>query len=86
MVLDKSENYAIVQVQDTGIGIAPEAQRHIFDRFYRVQVDRSRQTGGAGLGLAIAMAIAQAHQDSIHVQSQVGKGSTFTVRLPLGSK
>jgi len=81
--LDKSESYAIIQVQDTGIGIEPDAQRHIFDRFYRVQADRSRQTGGAGLGLAIALAIVQAHQGSIHIQSQVGKGSTVTVRLPL---
>lgn len=83
VVLHKSESYAIVQVQDTGVGIASEAQHHIFDRFYRVQVDRSRQTGGSGLGLAIALAIVQAHQGSIHVQSQVDKGSTFTVRLPL---
>lgn len=83
--LEKSESYAIIQVQDTGIGIDAESQRHIFDRFYRTQGDRSRQTGGAGLGLAIALAITQTHQGSIHVQSQVGKGSTFTVRLPLGT-
>lgn len=81
--LDQSESYAIIQVQDTGIGISPEAQRHIFDRFYRVQVDRSRRTGGSGLGLAITLAIVQSHEGSIHVQSQLGKGSTFTVRLPL---
>jgi signal transduction histidine kinase len=81
--LNRSENYAIIEVQDTGIGIEPEAQRHIFDRFYRVQSDRSRQTGGSGLGLAIALAIVQTHQGNIHVQSQPGKGSTFTVRLPL---
>lgn len=81
--LNRSESYAIIQVQDTGIGIPPEAQRHIFDRFYRVQADRSRRTGGSGLGLAITLAIVQAHEGSIHVQSQPGKGSTFTVRLPL---
>jgi signal transduction histidine kinase len=81
--LNRSESYAIIQVHDTGIGISPDAQRHIFDRFYRVQADRSRDTGGAGLGLAIAQAIVQAHEGSIHVQSQVGKGSTFTVRLSL---
>lgn len=83
--LNKSESYAILQVQDTGMGIATEDQRRIFDRFYRVQVDRSRQTGGSGLGLAIAQAIVQRHQGSIHAQSQVGKGSTFTIRLPLSS-
>lgn len=86
VALNRSESYAIIQVQDTGIGIKPENQRHIFDRFYRIQADRSRQTGGSGLGLAIALAIVQTHQGSIHVQSQVGKGSTFTVRLPLDRK
>ncbi len=82
VVLDSSEEYALIQVQDTGMGIAPEDQSHIFDRFYRVHKDRSRQTGGSGLGLAIAQAIALAHHGSIQVQSQLGLGSTFTVRLP----
>ncbi|HEY9640540.1 MAG TPA: two-component system sensor histidine kinase RppB [Coleofasciculaceae cyanobacterium] len=86
VLLNKSESYAIIQVQDTGIGIATEDQRRIFDRFYRVQGDRSRQTGGSGLGLAIAQAIVQRHQGSIDVQSQIEKGSTFTVRLPLDQK
>lgn len=86
VLLNKSESYAIIQVQDTGVGIAPEDQRRIFDRFYRVQADRSRHTGGAGLGLAIVQAIVQTHQGSIHVQSQLGKGSTFTVRLLLEHK
>lgn len=84
--LNKSESYAILQVQDTGMGIATEDQRRIFDRFYRVQIDRSRQTGGSGLGLAIAQAIVQRHQGRIHVHSQLGKGSTFTVRLPLDNE
>jgi signal transduction histidine kinase len=75
--------YALIQVQDTGIGIAPEYQSRIFDRFYRVNKDRSRASGGSGLGLAIATAIAKAHKGSIYVQSQLGIGSTFTVRLPL---
>ncbi len=81
--LSRSESYAIIQVNDTGIGIPPEAQRHIFDRFYRVQADRSRRTGGSGLGLAITLAIVQSHEGSIHVQSQPGKGSAFSIRLPL---
>ncbi len=81
VILKREDRYAVIQVQDTGIGIAPQDQSHIFDRFYRVSSDRSRATGGSGLGLAIAKAIAQAHQGSIQVQSQLGKGSIFTVRL-----
>ncbi len=80
--LAHSDRYAVIQIQDTGIGIAPKDQTRIFNRFYRVNSDRSRQSGGAGLGLPIALAITQAHHSSIQVQSQPGKGSTFTVRLP----
>ncbi|MBW4518663.1 MAG: HAMP domain-containing histidine kinase [Scytolyngbya sp. HA4215-MV1] len=86
VLLRKSESHAVIEVQDTGLGIAAVDQRRIFDRFYRVEVDRSRHTGGSGLGLAIALAIVQAHQGTIHVQSQIGKGSAFTVRLPLSDK
>ena len=82
-ILDCTDKEAIIQVQDTGVGIARAEQSRIFDRFYRVQSDRSRATGGAGLGLSIANAIAVAHQGSIQVQSELGKGSTFTIRLPL---
>ncbi len=78
------EQNAVIQVQDTGIGIPVVEQTRIFDRFYRVSSDRSRHTGGAGLGLAIAQAIAQAHQGHLRVQSDLGQGSTFTVYLPLG--
>jgi signal transduction histidine kinase len=83
LTLGKTEHYAVIRVQDTGIGIAVTEQKQIFDRFYRVDSDRSRQTGGSGLGLAIAKAIAQAHRGSLSVQSELGKGSTFIVRLPL---
>jgi signal transduction histidine kinase len=55
---------------------------HIFDRFYRVQADRSRNTGGTGLGLAIVRAIVQAHHGSIQVDSQLNFGSKFVVSLP----
>ena len=71
-------------MRDTGIGIAQEALPRIFERFYRVDPARSRETGGAGLGLCIAKTIAEAHGGSIGVESTPGSGSTFTVRLPLG--
>ena len=81
--LNSSHQYAIIQVKDTGIGIPLTEQSRIFDRFYRVHSDRSRKTGGSGLGLAIVKAIVKAHRGSIHLESQPGIGSTFTVRLPL---
>ena len=83
VILMRDDSYALVQVQDTGIGIASENHSRIFDRFYRVSSDRSRHTGGVGLGLAIAKAIAQSHRGSIQVASEISKGSTFTVQLPL---
>ena len=84
--LDYSNQKALIQIKDTGIGIAPEHQSKIFDRFYRVVGDRSRHSGGSGLGLAIAKAIAKAHQGNIKVQSELNKGSTFTIQLPVSSR
>ncbi len=83
LILDRCPHYALIHIQDNGLGIAPEEQTRVFDRFYRVSSDRSVTTGGAGLGLPIAQAIAQSHHGSISVQSELGKGSTFTVRLPV---
>ncbi len=81
--LTHSDRTAIVTIQDNGIGIAPADLPHIFDRFYRIQSDRSRTTGGNGLGLAIARAIVTAHHGKIQVHSQLNLGSKFTVNLPL---
>ncbi len=72
-----------IAIQDQGIGIADADIPHLFDRFYRVRQDRSRQTGGVGLGLAIVKAIVEDHGGQIEVRSQLGQGSTFTVRFPL---
>ena len=83
VVLDCRHLEAVIEIQDTGIGIAPQEQTRIFDRFYRVNSDRSRGTGGSGLGLAIASALVHTYHGSLQVQSELGKGSTFSIRLPL---
>lgn len=75
-----------VTVSDTGIGIAPEHLPYLFERFYRVDKARSRQMGGSGLGLSIAQWIAEAHGGRIEVKSEVCKGSSFTVVLPIASQ
>ena len=74
---------ARLAVVDQGIGIAPEAQKLIFDRFYRTDEARAHTKKGTGLGLSICAWIAEAHQGRIEVRSAPGEGSTFTVVLPL---
>jgi two-component system, OmpR family, heavy metal sensor histidine kinase CusS len=74
---------ALIRISDTGIGIAAADLPHVFDRFWRADKVRSRATGGTGLGLAIARWIVDRHGGTIVVSSELGKGSTFTVTLPL---
>jgi signal transduction histidine kinase len=82
--LDSDAGEAVLAITDSGIGIAAEEQMHVFERFYRVDRARRRdnETRGTGLGLAICRAIVETHGGQIQVRSELGKGSTFTVRLP----
>jgi two-component system phosphate regulon sensor histidine kinase PhoR len=76
---------AVLEVEDTGVGIAPRDQARIFERFYRVDKARSRELGGTGLGLAIVKHLTQAFGGEVSVSSEPGTGSTFQVRLPLSA-
>ncbi|MNE09809.1 Alkaline phosphatase synthesis sensor protein PhoR [compost metagenome] len=75
-------NSCIVEVQDTGIGIAESDLPHIFQRFYRSDKSRNRKEGSSGLGLSIAIKIVEMHRGKIEVESKLGEGSTFRVLLP----
>ena len=79
---DKKDKYAYITVSDTGIGIPKESLPLIFERFYRVDKSRSRNVGGTGLGLSIVKHITEAHNGKVEVESQIGKGSKFTIKLP----
>ncbi|MGK5442893.1 ATP-binding protein [Micromonospora sp. URMC 105] len=82
LVAGRTDAQAIVQVVDTGSGIAADALPQVFDRFWRADAARGRRTGGSGLGLAIARQIVTDHQGTITVASEVGVGTTFTITLP----
>jgi two-component system, OmpR family, sensor histidine kinase BaeS len=77
-----SNGHVVVKVTDSGVGIAAEDLTHVFNRFWRADKSRTRQTGGSGLGLAIVQQIAQAHGGAVDVSSTIGRGSTFTLRIP----
>ena len=77
---------AVISVQDNGIGIPKEDQSRVFERFYRVEKGRARKNGGTGLGLAIVKHITQLYGGTVGLESEVGKGSAFTVTLPLSEK
>lgn len=83
ITIDHKDSWAVVTIADTGIGIEPEKQEHIFDRFYRIDSSRSRHNGGAGLGLSIVTAIVQQHGGWVQVESTPNVGSVFTMLLPL---
>ena len=80
--LHREEDNAILQVTDTGMGIPADALEHIFERFYRVDKARSRQSGGSGLGLAIVRDMVKRNRGEINVISVPGRGTTFQVTFP----
>ena len=81
--LNADHKFFYVKVADSGVGIPEEFQNRIFERFYRVDKARSRDTGGTGLGLAITRNAVLLHRGAIKVYSKEGQGSLFTVRIPL---
>ena len=81
--LNRANGWGLLSVRDTGIGIDAGSVSRVFDRFYRVAESRSRSNGGSGLGLAIVKLAAESHGGSVSVESEPGRGSTFTVRLPM---
>jgi two-component system, OmpR family, phosphate regulon sensor histidine kinase PhoR len=81
--LEAAESRAVIQVSDTGQGIPASELSRVFERFYRVDKARARQTGGTGLGLAIVRHVAEAHGGTVRVDSELARGTTFTVTLPV---
>lgn len=83
ITLQREGDEAILKVSDTGVGIPEEALSHIFERFYRVDKDRSRKSGGSGLGLSIVHRMVKRNGGTIQVESPAGQGTTFTVNFPI---
>lgn len=82
LTLRDDEEHVLIDVADDGKGISPEDAAHIFERFYRADTSRTRDTGGSGLGLAIVKSLVEQHGGSISVDSELGSGSVFTICLP----
>ena len=83
VTLNADHKFFYVRIQDSGVGIPEELQDKIFERFYRVDKARSRETGGTGLGLALTRRAILLHRGSIKVYSKEKEGTTFTIRIPL---
>jgi signal transduction histidine kinase len=81
--LSRQNGHAVIQVEDHGVGIAAKEQKRIFEKFYRIPTPENGAVSGTGLGLALVAHIAEAHGGSVEVDSVLGKGSTFSIRLPL---
>jgi signal transduction histidine kinase len=79
-------DHVVIEVSDQGIGIDPAQQKRIFEKFYRVQSEQNQRIPGTGLGLALVFHIVKAHDGHVEVQSVLGKGSTFSIHLPLENK
>ena len=84
--VSRDDDHATVSVTDTGEGIPTRDIDRVFERFYRVDSARSRATGGTGLGLSIVKHVAESHRGSVALESELGVGSTFTIRLPVDGK
>ena len=80
--LTQKDERVVLTVSDTGIGIASEDQKHVFERFYKSDKARSRETGGAGLGLSIVAEIVRSHEGKIEMESQINAGTTFRIIFP----
>jgi signal transduction histidine kinase len=83
--LHRNDGFAVAEVRDTGIGIAESDLPSVFERFYRADKARSRESGGVGLGLSIGRWITEVHAGTIEVRSAPGRGSVFQVRLPIAN-
>ncbi|WP_169819150.1 sensor histidine kinase [Anaerobacillus arseniciselenatis] len=84
IVVVEKETDVIIEISDTGVGIGKEDLPYIFERFYRVDKSRSRESGGSGLGLAIVKEIVEVHNGSVDVKSEEGKGTSFYIKIPKG--
>jgi two-component system OmpR family sensor kinase len=81
--LDREDESAVLEVEDAGPGLTPEERDRVFERFYRADESRSRESGGVGLGLSIVAAVAKAHGGTVEASSEPGNGAVFRITLPL---